>query len=51
MPLKEVLEEMLDKPESATVMDKQRGIGTVKIAGSTRYLMRNVHVQLIGRLD
>ena len=42
MPLEEVLEEMLDKPESATVMDKQGGIGMVKIVSSTRYLTRNV---------
>ena len=51
LPLEEVLEEMLDKPESATVEDKQGGIGMVKTVGSTRYLMRNVQVQLIGRLD
>ena len=38
-------------PESATVMDKQGGIGMVKIVESTHYLMRNVQVQLIGRLD
>ena len=51
MPLEEVLEEILDKPETATVMDKQEGIGMVKIVGSTHYLMRNVQVQFIGCLD
>ena len=51
VPLEEVLEEMLDKPESATVVDKQGGIAMVKIVGSTHYSMRNVQVQLIGRLD
>ena len=38
MPLEEVLEEMLDKPES-TVIDKQGRIGMVKIVGSPASLL------------
>ena len=47
MSLKEVLEEMLDKQESTTVLGKKRGIEIVMVVRSTQYLMGNLQVPFI----
>ena len=49
--MEEVLEEIPDQQESTSVVANLIGIEMVKTVGSTHYLMGNLQVQFIGRLD
>ena len=51
VPMEEVLEEIPDQQESTSVVANLIGIEMVKTVGSTHYLMGNLQVQFIGRLD